>query len=85
MSSESLKIYMEAEEKNVNMIQKVRKFVIIGQLTCYVPDILVPIFYLILGSPEPDQWALSFPVKWILLVANLKHILLFEMNQALRR
>lgn len=66
MSRDSIKIYKDAEEKNAQMIRKVRKFVIIGLMVCYFPSILPPISFLIIGIPEPQQWQLPF-VVWMLI------------------
>lgn len=50
------------------MVIKVRKFVIIGILVCYVPTAFVPILYLAFFNLKPEECELSFPVKKIILV-----------------
>lgn len=65
MSADSVKIYEEAEQNNIKLIQNIRKFVIIGLISCYLPSLLVPISYLVIRFPEPDLWILPFPVNFI--------------------
>lgn len=65
LSTESRKIYMEAEDNNVKEIKRIRKFIIIGLLVCYFPASLVPLSYLIVGSPKQEEWKLPFPVNYI--------------------
>lgn len=67
MSADSVKIYEEAEQNNMKLIQNIRKFVIIGLISCYLPSLLVPISYLVIRFPEPELWILPFPVNFIFL------------------
>lgn len=62
LSQHSVHIYKVAEENNTKMIASVRKFLIIGLNSCYLPSLFVPISFLIFHFPKQEQWMLPFKV-----------------------
>lgn len=60
-------IYKQAEEFNRTMHQKIKRLVQIVLFVTYTPATLVPILYLVLGTPPQEEWELPPPVRnWFL-------------------
>lgn len=60
-------IYKQAEEFNRTMHQKIKRLVQIVLFVTYTPATLVPMLYLVLGTPPQEEWELPPPVRnWFL-------------------
>lgn len=59
-----MEIYRKAAEDNANLAKSMKKFVTIGHIVTFAPSTLIPISYMILGVPEPDDWLEPFDAKY---------------------
>lgn len=59
----SLRVYRSAADDNANLANTLKKYVLIGGFVTFAPALFVPLSYLVLGFPEPDNWVLPFPAK----------------------
>lgn len=63
-SEKSLEIFGQAEAENAKLVKNLRKFVLTGQIGTYLPSLFVPISYLLLNFPKPEQWLLPFATEF---------------------
>lgn len=56
-------IFNAAEQQDVNLFMKIKKFSQIMCMTSFVPFLLGPIIYHIYGIPDPHTWLGLFQIK----------------------
>lgn len=59
-----MQTYEKAAQENEILAKTLAKYVLLGFVVTYVPAIFIPICYLMLGVPEPNNWVEPFPARF---------------------
>lgn len=63
-STAARKIYENAACENAILAKSLTKYVLLGFAVTYVPAVFIPLCYLVLGVPEPNNWVEPFPARF---------------------
>lgn len=64
-SAKSAAIYEKQERKNAKLMKFLLIYSLFVIITIYVPPLLFPIGFAILGFPTPKKWYLPYPTAWV--------------------